>query len=256
MGILYYLLAVVGGLFAGFVTTLAGLGSVLTLYILIDVLELEAGVANGTNRLGILAMCIMALPSFYQKGHLNLNKSWPIILTIFIGAMGGVILALNIDNSAFKEVFKYLLFVMLALVLTNPQKWVRETDTTHQLNWWIGVPVFLIMGFYAGFIQVGTGVFLVIFLALVGKYSLLDANGIKLAAFGIYTFVLIIIFGLSGKINWPVGLCLALGQGIGAYFTAKLATAYPKANSLVRYLLIVVLIIAIIRMFKLYTYFM
>jgi len=250
---LYALIALCGA-FSGFVATLAGLGSVLTLYILIEVVGLDSDIANGTNRIGIMAMTLMALPTFYKKGHLNLRKSWWIILSIFVGAIGGAILAAQyISNDAFKDIFKYLLLVMLVLVLTNPKKWIRLTDHNYEMSKWL-LPVFVLMGFYAGFIQVGTGVFLVIFLALAGRYSLLDANGIKLAAIALYTLACIAIFAIENKINWQIGTVLAIGQGFGAYIAAKFATSYPKSNGFVRYLLIVILIVAIIQMFKLHTY--
>ena len=250
---LYALIALCGA-FSGFVATLAGLGSVLTLYILIEVVGLDSDIANGTNRIGIMAMTLMALPTFYKKGHLNFKKSWWIILSIFVGAIGGAILAAQyIGNDAFKDIFKYLLLVMLVLVLTNPKKWIRVTDYNYEMSKWL-LPVFVLMGFYAGFIQVGTGVFLVIFLALVGRYSLLDSNGIKLAAIALYTLACIAIFALENKINWEIGIVLAIGQGFGAYIAAKFATSYPKSNGFVRYLLIIMLLIAIIQMFKLHTY--
>lgn len=250
---LYALIALCGA-FSGFVATLAGLGSVLTLYILIEVVGLDADVANGTNRIGIMAMTLMALPTFYKKGHLNLKKSWWIILSIFIGALGGAILAAQyIDNADFKDIFKYLLLVMLVLVLTNPKKWIRVTDYNYEMSKWL-LPVFVLMGFYAGFIQVGTGVFLVVFLALAGRYSLVDSNGIKLAAIALYTLACIAIFAIENKINWQIGIVLASGQGLGAYIAAKFATTYPKSNGFVRYLLIIMLIVAIIQMFELYTY--
>lgn len=250
---LYALIALCGA-FSGFVATLAGLGSVLTLYILIEVVGLDADIANGTNRIGIMAMTMMALPTFYKKGHLNLKKSWWIILSIFVGALGGAILAAKyIDNAAFKDIFKYLLLVMLVLVLTNPKKWIRITDYNYEMSKWL-LPVFVLMGFYAGFIQVGTGVFLVVFLALAGRYSLVDSNGIKLAAIALYTLACIAIFAMENKINWEIGVVLAIGQGLGAYIAAKFATTYPKSNGVVRYLLIIMLIVAIIQMFGLYTY--
>lgn len=62
-----YFLIVLCGIFAGFIGTLAGLGAVLSLYLLIDVVELDATIANGTNRLGVLAMALMALPTFKKK---------------------------------------------------------------------------------------------------------------------------------------------------------------------------------------------
>lgn len=251
---LYALIALCGA-FSGFVATLAGLGSVLTLYILIEVVGLDADIANGTNRIGIMAMTLMALPTFYKKGHLNLKKSWWIILSIFVGALGGAILAAQyVDNADFKDIFKYLLLVMLILVLTNPKKWIRVTDYNYEMSKWL-LPVFILMGFYAGFIQVGTGVFLVVFLALAGRYSLVDANGIKLAAIALYTLACIAIFALENKINWQIGIVLAIGQGLGAYIAAKFATTYPKSNGFVRYLLIIMLIVAIIQMFELYVYF-
>jgi uncharacterized membrane protein YfcA len=250
---LYALIAICGA-FSGFVATLAGLGSVLTLYILIEVVGLDADIANGTNRIGIMAMTLMALPTFYKKGHLNFKKSWWIILSIFVGAIGGAILAAQyIDNAAFKDIFKYLLLVMLALVLTNPKKWIRVTDYNYEMSKWL-LPVFVLMGFYAGFIQVGTGVFLVVFLALAGRYSLVDSNGIKLAAIALYTLACIAIFAIENKINWEIGIVLAIGQGLGAYIAAKFATTYPKSNGFVRYLLIVMLVVAIIQMFELHTY--
>ena len=255
MGIEFYILALLGGVFAGFVTTLAGLGSVLTLYILIDVIDLPPDVANATNRVGIMAMTLLSLPTFYKKKALNLGKSWPVIGLLFLGAMVGLALALNIDNSAFREIFKYLLLVMLFLMLYKPDIWTRATDVEHKMNWWFVAPVFFAMGIYAGFIQMGTGVFLVIFLALIGRYSLVEANGVKLAAFASYTIVLILVFMYYGRINWPVGVALAIGQGTSAYFTARFATSYPNANVWVRYILIGTLIVAIIRMFNLLSYF-
>ncbi len=254
MELYLYFLVLLAGVFAGFVTTLAGLGSVITFYVLTDILQLDGNIANATNRLGILAMCLTALPTFHKKGHLNLAKDWRIITYLSTGAIGGFVLALYTDGEAFKEVFKYLLFVMLALVLLNPKRWIQATDFSHQLNWWVAAPIFLLMGFYAGFIQLGTAIFFVVFLAIYGKYSLVDANGIKLATFGFYTFFGIIIFAANGLVDWGIGLTLAVGQGGGAFFTAKFATSHPKANVFVRYLLIFMLIIAIIKLFKVYEY--
>lgn len=248
-----YLLVVIGGILAGFVTTLAGLGSVLTLYILIEIVGLDSDIANGTNRLGIMAMSLIAIPTFYKGGHLNVRKSWPILLALFIGSIGGVILAVNIDNAAFRKVFRYLLIVMLFIVFIDPKKWIVNTDHTHQMSYWM-LPILVVIGFYAGFIQVGTSVLLVVFLAIAGKYSLVDASGIKLTAFALYTAVCIAIFAYNDKIAWQLGGILAIGEGIGAYIAAKVATTYPKANSVVRYLLITMLIIAIIQMFELYQY--
>lgn len=246
-----YLLIVLCGIFAGFIGTLAGLGAVLSLYLLIDIVGLDATIANCTNRLGVLAMALMALPTFRKNGHLNLRKSKFIIVALVCGAIGGFALAIHANETAIRQFFKYLLPVLLLLILSNPKKWLRETDPNYHLNPWIGIPFFVLLGFYAGFIQAGTGVVLVVFLTLFARYSLIDANGVKLSAFAIYTGIGILVFALNDKIAWTYGGFLALGQGIGGYCAARFATSYPGANRIVRYLLIIVLTVAIVRMFDL-----
>ncbi len=250
-----YFLIVLCGIFAGFIGTLAGLGAVLSLYLLIDVVELDATIANGTNRLGVLAMALMALPTFKKNGHLNLEKSKFIISCIVIGAIGGFAVAIYAQEQAIKQFFKYLLPFLLLVILSNPKKWMRETEQDFRMNPLLSLPLFLAIGFYAGFIQAGTGVLLVVVLTLFARYSLIDANGVKLSAFAIYTGLGILVFALNGKVDWVYGGFLALGQGIGGYTAAQFATSYPGANQLVRYLLIMVLVAAIFRMFECYQYF-
>ena len=50
----HYVIAIVGGLFAGILNTLAGNGSAITLTILTELLQLPGNLANGTNRVGIV----------------------------------------------------------------------------------------------------------------------------------------------------------------------------------------------------------
>ncbi len=247
-----YFLIVFGGLVAGFIGTLAGLGAVLSFIILMDVAGLSPEVANATNRLGVMAMALMALPSFYKSGHLNNKSNKPIVLSLILGASAGFVFALYADGTTIRSFFKYLLPFFLLLVFSNPKKWLRETDRSFSLNLFLSVPFFMLLGFYAGFIQAGTGIMIIIFLTLVGRYSLIEANGVKLLAFALITSGAIIVFAYNNLIDWKIGALLALGQGIGGYIAARFATSYPQSNIYVRYLLIVALLLAIIREFGIY----
>ncbi|HPX06839.1 MAG TPA: sulfite exporter TauE/SafE family protein, partial [Tenuifilaceae bacterium] len=64
--LLVYILMIAAGTAAGFINTLAGSGSLLTLPLLIF-LGLPANVANGTNRIGILLQSIVAVGGFKQQ---------------------------------------------------------------------------------------------------------------------------------------------------------------------------------------------
>jgi uncharacterized protein len=70
MGLLEALLAAVAGLVGGFISTLASNGSAVTLPAL-EILGLIDNVANGTNRLSVVALGLVGTVSFYRRGLLD-----------------------------------------------------------------------------------------------------------------------------------------------------------------------------------------
>ena len=86
-------------------------------------------------------------------------------------------------------------------------------------------------------------------LVLLAHYSLRDANIIKLWVAFIMILTAFIIFLLSGDIVWVPGLILATGAAIGARLGARYVLSHPKANTIIRYVLIAILIVAIVRIF-------
>lgn len=250
LGFWAYFIASFGGIVAGFLTTLAGLGSAITLYILMYIIGLPPNMANATNRVGILAMAMTALPTFRQKGHLNLRRTWPILICLITGAMIGVLLALRIDNDQFRQVFKYLFIFLCMITLINPKKWLRATSEIRKLNWWWLIPIFLLLGIYAGFIQMGSGIVILVLLVLGLKMSLLDANGIKLASVFIYTLLVIGVFASQGYIHWGIALALGIGEAAGAALAARFATSHPNATLYMHRVLIFVVISGTLWMFR------
>lgn len=244
-----YLIALLGGILAGIINTLAGNGSTITLYILMDVFGLPPNIANASNRLGVVSQSLGSLPQFYRAGKLNLGRSWELIGWMFIGAILGIFLALWVDDSQFKAVFKYMMFVMLGVILVRPERWLRNSDLNFQLPFWLRAPIGLLLGFYGGFIQMGMGIFLLMFLVLGAKYSLQESNMVKIVSTAAYTLVAVLIFAYYGWIDWWAGGTLALGQTIGGYLGAFFATRYQNANIWVYRLLIVCVIWALVRMF-------
>ncbi|MEM6380929.1 MAG: sulfite exporter TauE/SafE family protein [Bacteroidota bacterium] len=244
----HYLIAVAGGLFAGIINTLAGNGSAVTLTIFHELLGLPMDIANGTNRLGILTQGVISTNTFMRNGKLDVRKSAPFVIPIFIGAVAGVITAIQIDPKVLKSIIGYLMIVLLFMVLIKPQRWLRETDEKRRPPMFIIVPVFLALGFYGGFIQMGMGLFFLATMVLVARYSLIDANGVKLLAVTLYTVIALGIFAWAGQVHWFFGAVVAVGQGIGGYLGARFATRYPNANVWVYRILIVVIIIAASRL--------
>ncbi len=247
----HYFIAIGGGILAGILNTLAGNGSAITLTILIEVLHLPADIANGTNRVGILAQSITGTAAFYKNGKLNLKHSRPIVVPTIIGALIGILVAISVSSEQFRAVFRFLLLFMLFVILVNPKRWLRKTDTSRPVNYWLTIPFFLLLGFYGGFIQMGMGVFFLAAMVLGARYSLTDANVVKVFVVGAYTILAVAIFHWQNLIDWRIGLILAVGQAIGAWIAATFASRYKHADFWAYILLVGVILWALARLFEL-----
>ena len=250
-----YAVAVIGGALAGFINTLAGNGSTITLTILTEVIGLSPNLANGTNRVGILAQSASSSYVFWKDDRLSVGRSRLLIGLTVIGALVGVWVAAHISNEAFRSVFRWLMVVMLAVVIVRPKRWLRDSDTQYRLPYLLLVPVALALGFYGGFIQMGMGIFFLAFMVLAARYDLTEANTVKIIVVGLYTVLVIAVFQWKGLIDWRVGGVMALGQMAGGFAAATFATRSPNANVWVHRLLVAVVILAVVKLFDLHLYF-
>ena len=244
-----YLVAIIAALFAGGINTLAGNGSAITLTILTEVLGLPPNVANGTNRIGVFTQCAATSWVFHKNGKLNIARNKKYIIPIFIGALAGGLLAINVSNEQFKAVFKFMMVFMLIAVLVKPKRWLRETDLAFKPKWYVYIPLLFALGFYGGFIQMGMGVFFLIIMVLGMRMNIIESNALKGFVIGLYTLLLIALFHYQGMIDWKLGGIMAIGQTMGGYLTAKFASKSKWADQVAYYVLIVVLLLAIGKMF-------
>ncbi len=240
------IIAIVGGFIAGCINTLAGNGSAITLSILTELVGLPGNIANATNRVGIFFQGLASSFSFIKNKKLSTTHAkWPIIISI-IGALAGAYVAMTISNEHFAVVFRYLLIIMLLLTLINPKRWLSPPTSPQTVPFYVLVPIYLGIGFYGGFIQMGMGVIFLFISVMVLRYNIISANAIKTTIVAIYTGVVLCVFHWKGLVDWRVGFILASGQTIGGYITAEWASKYKYADRWAYGILIVVLIWAIL----------
>ena len=246
----FYLLAIFGGFFAGIINTLAGNGSAITLTILSEFMGLPGNVANGTNRLGIFCQGMVSSSVFYKNGKLNIGRSKGVIALVVLGALIGVYVATQVSNAQFRQVFRYLLVLMFFVIVIRPKRWLRErSDTDFRPHPALAILLYLALGFYGGFIQMGMGVIFLAVTVLLARYSLVEANAVKLVSVTIYTLPVLLIFWWQGLVNWPVALALTGGQVVGAYLTSTYASQDPRANVWAHRLLVVAVLLGIAKAF-------
>ena len=244
-----YLVAIAGGFAAGIINTLAGSGSVITLGILTELMGLPANLANGTNRVGILAQGIASSRIFLKSGMFSFYKSKQVLALTSIGAILGVYVATIIPNEGFNFVYKYLMLLMLIVILIKPSRWIKEEQVDKNISTWLSVPIFLTLGFYGGFIQMGMGIFFMAATVLLAGFNLREANIAKTIVVTFYTFIVVAIFQWQGLIAWPVGLTIAVGQSVGGVVAAKFITRSEYATKAAYAFLVIIVVVIVSRQF-------
>lgn len=244
-----YPLIVLAGIFAGFINTLAGSGSLITLPLLIA-LGLPANVANGTNRIAILLQNVVGVSSFRQQKVLDFRSSVRLVIPAVIGSVLGAMIAVDLDEEIMRKTIGGLLVFMFFIILWKPSKWLREQQGKAPLPYWLRAIVFFLIGIYGGFIQAGVGFFLLSGLVLGAGYDLVRANAVKVLIILVYTAFALAVFIFNDQVNYTYGFILAAGNMIGAFLGARVAVKWGPI--FVRYLLLITVIVAAAKLLNIF----
>jgi uncharacterized membrane protein YfcA len=251
----FYPLFFIAGLLAGLINTLAGNGSVFTLSLLLFT-GMPAGLANGTNRVGGFVQCLVSVITFRKADKFKplLKESLWLMIPTILGTILGANSAIQVSDELLTKVIGYLMIFTLAIVLLKPKRWLIETAERKDNKSILNFIIFFAIGWYAGFIQMGMGILFLASLVLISKYSIIDANFIKIIICAALLFPALLIYMYNDQIEWIPATALALGQGLGGWFATKFALENEQASLWVRRLLIIMISLAIIKLFNLHEY--
>ncbi|MCH7658573.1 MAG: sulfite exporter TauE/SafE family protein [Bacteroidetes bacterium] len=247
-----YFAVIFVGFVAGFINTLAGSGSLLTLPLLIF-LGLPANVANGTNRIALLLQNIVGVSTFKKQKVFEFKEGYRLAIPAILGSVIGAQLAVGFNEDMMRKTIGGLLLFMFFIILYKPEKWIKG-----KVGKIIGKPtllqiiIFFFIGIYGGFIQAGVGFFLLAGLVLGAGADLVKANALKVFIVLAYTIFALTIFMINHQVNYEIGLVLAVGNMAGAFIAAKFAMNWGA--KFVRYVLLVVVIISSAKLLGLFEY--
>jgi uncharacterized protein len=236
------------GFIAGFINTLAGSGSLITLPLLI-LLGLPANVANGTNRLGVLLQNLVAVATFRSRGALDVKGTWKLLVPAIVGAVLGAQLAVDLDERLLRRAIGALMFVMLVVMVVKPERWIAAHASRREPRLWVEVPLLFAIGAYGGFLQAGVGIFLLAALVLGAGLNIVGANAVKNLIVLLFTAAAFPVFVFHDQVHWTLGLLLGTGQATGAWVGARLAVR--RGAEFVRIFVIVIVLCAAIALLTL-----
>lgn len=240
------LLLIVAGGFAGFINTMAGGGSLLTLPLLIF-LGLPSATANGTNRIAILVATTSATLGFRSKKINPFPLSLYLGITALLGALIGARIAVDIDGLLFNKILAIIMIVVVVLMVFKPKYTAEQLvpKTSGKTLIWSMVAFFFI-GIYGGFINAGIGFVMMLFLNYVNRMDLVRVNATKVSVALIYTTGALATFALSGNIEWKYGIALASGNAAGAYFASRYSV--KKGEGIIKKVMMVMVIAMAIKL--------
>jgi uncharacterized protein len=219
---LQYALVFFTGVVVGFINTLAGSGSLLTLPLLIW-LGLDPLTANGTNRIAILMQGATGVAAFHRKGQFKYRHDLRYIAPAVAGSIPGALIATDLNKSAMETVIAIVMLVMLLIMIYNPQKRIAVFNKPFAGKYAVLIVLFFLIGMYGGFIQAGVGIFILTGLALLDNMALLRANAVKVLITMIFTIAVIPVFILHGQVNWFYGILLGTGSMVGTLISVRMA---------------------------------
>jgi uncharacterized membrane protein YfcA len=241
-----YLLIIGAGLVAGFINTLAGSGSLLTLPLLMFI-GLPPNVANGTNRIAILFQSLVGSVGFRKQGALDLKAGIMLGIPSIIGSIVGALIALAINANMMEKAVGILLIVMFFIVLFKPEAWLKgQAGKGTKGSMWLNFIIFFLIGVYGGFIQAGVGFFMLGGLVLGMGLDLVKANAIKNFLVLLYTPFALAVFIIGNQVDYKAGLILSIGSIFGAWLGTK--SAFKWGPVFIRYILLVAVLASAVQL--------
>lgn len=244
---------IISGILVGFINTLAGSGTIISISLLIF-LGLPPTVANGTNRIAVFFQNLVAVTSFRKKKMLNVRHSFWYAIPATIGSIVGAFIAIDIDDKLMQKIIAIIMLLMLLLMIFKPDKWLKGDETKIKNKPSIfQLILYFFIGVYGGFIHIGVGIFILAITVMNAGYDLIRANAIKNFIVFLYNPFSLLVFMYFGLVNYEYGLIHSIGNMLGAFLATKFALEWGV--NFVRWLLIVVIILASSKMLGIIDYF-
>jgi uncharacterized membrane protein YfcA len=233
------------GVLAGWLNVMAGGGSLLTVPVMLF-MGIPGPVANGTNRIAILAQNITAVTAFRRQGFSDFRLGFSLAGAAAVGALGGASIGVHLDGEWFDRVLALVMIAVLILMASGHDKTRPAADGSKPKNLFLGHVLMIGAGFWGGFIQIGVGFILMPILHRVMGFDLVHTNMHKVFIVLVYTIIALLVFASHLELLWWTGLGLAVGNSIGGWLGAH--STVRRGETLIRRVLYVALSAFIIKL--------
>ena len=238
-----YAVLIAAGITGGAINVMAGGGSIITVPVMIF-LGVPGPVANGTNRVAILAQNLTAVATFMSRGMANFRLSISLALCALPGALLGAWTGVQLSGPAFNIALAAIMLATLLLIYTGGPQPSQGQAQAKNLVW--GHLLMVAAGFWGGFIQIGVGFILMPILNRVMGLDLVTTNAHKCFIIATYTVGALLVFAIESEVLWLTGAILAIGNSLGGFLGATLTM--DRGEALIRRVLAIAIVAMVVKL--------
>lgn len=192
-------------------------------------------IANATSTVALWPGTVSSMWGYRRE--LTGARSWAIQFAIpsLLGGVAGAVLLLRTPEQRFAALVPWLILGATGLFMAQGPllTWLRSRGASHPITTTpdgsLAPPPlpFLIyqfgVGIYGGYFGAGAGILMLAALGLMGLTNIHQMNGLKNWGGGVMNLVAVLIFAVSGIVDWPIAGAMAIGALIGGVSGSLLA---------------------------------
>ena len=219
----------------GAANSVAGGGTLLTFPALIG-LGVPPVAANATSTVALWPGGVSSMYGYRRA--LRGVRTWAAVLIApsLLGGLVGAWLLTRTSDAQFKAIVPWLVFGATVLFLSQKRvgSWLRsrgsvapqtpesDDDLPAPPGKW-AIAVQFAVAIYGGYFGAGAGIVMLAAFGLLGLTNVHQMNGLKNFLAILFNFVAIVTFAVSGLVQWPIAVVMAIGSIIGGHYASRFA---------------------------------
>ena len=253
-----YLILCPAALIAGAINSVAGGGTLITFPALLWILGGTPNAAIVANATNTVALCPGALSGAWgYRRELRELWGWVRWLAVpsLIGGVAGSYIVVVAPESSFKAMIPWLIGLATVLFILQPRltptakaktKTAPEGDApddtakgapSRRYLWWV-FGFQLLIGLYGGYFGAGLGILMLSTLSLLNLGNIHHVNGMKTVLGGMINGIAVVVFVISGNVNWQLAVPMLVFASVGGWLGASQARKMDR--TLVRRIVILI----------------
>ena len=215
------------GFLSGVVNAIAGGGTFLTFGAL-TLIGVPPIAANATSSIVQFPGYVTSTLAYREEIRTHWRGALFLSVVSVIGAVGGSLLLLSLDNPSFRVIVPWLLLAATVIFAAGP--WLKPKASAERSP---NNPPCIISQFftsiYGGFFGAGMGIMMLAVLGMTTGGSYHHLNALKNLLAIVIAAVAIVVFAAGGVVSWPEAAVMIPAVAIGGYAGVWAARRVPQA---------------------------